>query len=57
MDNELICSCFDVYKDDIVKAIKEKDLDNLQEVMDETDAGNGCGSCHDRIQEILNELL
>ena len=55
-EDKLICNCFDVYKSDIVKAIKTKELTNLQEVMDDTDAGNGCGSCHDAIQEILDEV-
>jgi NifU-like protein len=55
-EDKLICNCFDVYKSDIVKAIKTNELTNLQEVMDATDAGNGCGSCHDSIQEILDEI-
>ena len=52
----LICSCFDVYKSEIVKAIKGNELTNLQEVMDVTDAGTGCGSCHEKIQDILDEV-
>jgi len=57
MENDnLVCSCFDVYKSEIVKAIKGNKLTNLQEVMDVTDAGTGCGSCHDTIQEILVEI-
>jgi len=55
-DDKLICSCFDVYKSEIVKAIKGNELTNLQEVMDVTDAGTGCGSCHEAIQEILDEV-
>ncbi len=55
-EDKLICTCFDVYKSDIVKAIKEEELTNLQEVMDATDAGNGCGGCQDEIQEILDEV-
>jgi len=57
MENDkLICTCFDVYKSEIVKAIKGNRLTNLQEVMDVTDAGTGCGSCHEAIQEILDEV-
>jgi NifU-like protein len=55
-EDKLICTCFDVYKSEIVKAIKTKELTNIQEVMDVTDAGTGCGSCHDSIQEILDEV-
>ncbi|MBN2668749.1 MAG: (2Fe-2S)-binding protein [Bacteroidales bacterium] len=55
-EDQLICTCFDVYKSEIVKAIKSKELTTLQEVIDVTDAGNGCGCCHDSIQEILDEI-
>lgn len=55
-EDKLICTCFDVYKSEIVKAIKAKELTNIQEVMDVTDAGTGCSSCHDSIQEILDEI-
>ncbi len=56
-EDKLICSCFDVYKSEIYKAIKGNELTNLQEVMDITSAGTGCGSCHESIQEILDEVL
>ena len=55
-EDKIICTCFDVYKSEIVKAIEGKELTNLQEVMDVTNAGTGCGSCHDAIQEILDEV-
>ena len=55
-NDELICTCFDVYKSEIVKAIEGNRLTNLQEVMDITGAGTGCGSCQDSIQEILDEV-
>lgn len=55
-EDQIICNCFEVYKSEIVKAIKNKELTNIQEVMDVTDAGTGCGSCHDSIQEILDEI-
>ncbi len=54
--DEIICNCLQVYKSTIVEAIKEKDLTNIQDVADETQAGTGCGNCHDDIQEIINEL-
>ena len=55
-EDKIICTCYDVYKSEIVKAIEGNELTNLQEVMDVTNAGTGCGSCHDAIQEILDEI-
>ncbi|MDD4610011.1 MAG: (2Fe-2S)-binding protein [Bacteroidaceae bacterium] len=52
----LICSCNEIYKSEIVKAIKEKGLKTVEEVGDETTAGTGCGGCMDEIQEILDEV-
>ncbi|MGI6338499.1 MAG: (2Fe-2S)-binding protein [Bacteroidales bacterium] len=52
----LICNCNEVYKSEIVKAIKEKGLKTVEEVGEETAAGTGCGGCQDDIQEILDEL-
>lgn len=56
MEDELICTCMDVYKSTIVAAIKEKGLTTVEEVGDETEAGTGCGGCQDAIQEILDEV-
>ena len=56
MSDELICTCMDVYKSEIVKAIKEKGLTTLDEVSDETDAGTGCSSCHEELEAILEEV-
>ena len=55
-EDKLICNCFEVYKSTIVKAIKEEEITNIQEVMDATEAGTGCSSCHDSIQEIIDEV-
>ena len=52
----LICSCNEIYKSEIVKAIKEKGLKTVEEVGEETTAGTGCGGCVDEIQEILDEI-
>ncbi|MGZ2369520.1 (2Fe-2S)-binding protein [Ancylomarina sp. YFZ004] len=52
----LICSCMDLYKNELVKVIKEKDLKTVEEVGDETQAGTICGECVDDIQAILDDL-
>ncbi len=55
-DDELICTCQEVYKSTIVKAIKEKGLKTVEEVGEATEAGTGCGQCQDDIQKILDEI-
>jgi len=55
-NNELICTCMEIYRDTIVKAIKEQKLTTVEEVGEVTDAGTACGECQEIIQEILNEI-
>ncbi len=52
----LICNCNEVYKSTIVEAIRSKGLTTVQEIMDETDAGTGCGTCEDDLEAILIEV-
>ena len=57
MENDvLICTCNEIYKSAIVKAIKEKGLKTVEEVGEETTASTVCGQCQDDIQEILDEI-
>jgi NAD(P)H-nitrite reductase large subunit len=55
-EDTLICTCNEIYKSAIVKAIKEKGLKTVEEVGDETTAGAVSGQCQDDIQDILNEI-
>ena len=57
MGNDVvICNCNEIYKSEIVKAIKEKGLKTVEEVGEATTAGTVCGQCQDDIQDILDEL-
>lgn len=55
-DNEIVCNCMGVTRGEIVKAIKEKHLETVEQVGEITDAGTGCGGCQDDIQAILDEI-
>jgi len=55
-DDVVICNFNEIYKSEIVKAIKEKGLKTVEEVVEETTAGTVCGQCLDDIKEILDEL-
>ncbi|OJV22990.1 MAG: nitrite reductase [Bacteroidetes bacterium 41-46] len=54
MEDQIICTCNEIYRSEIVKAIKEKGLKTVEEIGEETSAGTVCGMCIDDIQEILD---
>jgi len=54
--NEIICNCMQVTRGEIIDAIKEKGLQTVMEVGDETEAGTACGSCVEDIEKILKEV-
>jgi len=37
--------------------VRENQLATIDDVTDYVKAGGGCGNCHDRIQEIIDEIL
>ena len=47
--NEMICHCFEVSRDEIEKAIREKGLKTVEEVGEATNAGTGCGGERHRV--------
>jgi NifU-like protein len=53
---ELVCECFGVTDLEIKRAIQESNLKTVEEVTNFTKAGGGCGNCHDRIQELIQEV-
>jgi len=53
MEDNIICHCMDVSEHEIVDAIKNKNAVTVQDIMDITGAGTGCGSCVDDLDEIL----
>lgn len=57
MDNPLICLCYDVRKNQILEAIRNKGLTTLEEIQAETQAGTACGCCIEDIELIIEEEL
>ena len=55
-DSEIVCECFGVTESEIVDAINHNNLTTLEQVTDYTKAGGGCGTCHERIEEILQQV-
>ena len=52
-DEALICTCFFVSERTIEREIQTHGLTTVAEVTKACNAGGGCGSCHQLIQEIL----
>ena len=52
-DEALICTCFFVSERTIEREIQTRRLTTVAEVTRSCNAGGGCGSCHQLIQEIL----
>ena len=53
-DEALICTCFFVSERTIEREIAAQGLQSVAEVTRACNAGGGCGSCHQLIQEILD---
>ena len=56
-DSDIVCECFGVTEKEIEDAIVDNSLTTLEQVTDYTKAGGGCGSCHERIEGILQQML
>ena len=54
----LICSCFGISEDAITRVISKNNLETVNAVANNCNAGNGCGSCRMVIEEMIlaNEI-
>jgi len=50
-----ICACFGVGKNTIVKAIKEKNINTVEDIGKSLQAGTNCGSCIPELTALLKE--
>ena len=56
-EGRLVCKCFGVTEDQIVKVVQENQLTTVEEITNFTKAGGGCGDCLGDIAEILQATL
>lgn len=56
LNGEVVCKCYGVTEKEIRRVAMENNLSTIEDVTNYTKAGGGCGSCHGRIQEILDDL-
>jgi len=52
-EGELICECFGIFEEEILKAIEENDLKTVEDITNFTKAGGGCGKCVPDLEELL----
>jgi len=57
IEGEIVCECFGVTDLEIERAVRENNLSTIEDVTDYVKAGGGCGSCHEKIQEIIDSTL
>jgi len=55
-NDEIVCVCMEITRGEIIESIKANKLTTVEEIQDVLEAGTGCGSCIDDLEEILKEV-
>lgn len=55
-EGHMVCTCLGVMEEEIVRVIRENDLDSIDQVTNYCKAGGGCGACKPAIQDILDRV-
>lgn len=55
-EDELICQCFDIHRSFLENEIRANNLKTVEEVVNYTKAGGGCGRCREKIKAVLDEV-
>ena len=56
LEDEVLCTCYNVSENEVRRVIIENQLTTVEEVTNFTKAGGGCGRCRPKIQAILDEI-
>lgn len=57
LEESVLCSCYNVSENEVRRVITENQLTSVEEVMNFTKAGGGCGRCKDNIRKIIDEII
>ena len=55
-EEKIVCHCFNVSEETIIKAIRSNHLKTVEDVTHFTKAGGACGRCKGEIQKILDKV-
>ena len=53
---KIVCTCFGVTEEEIVKVVSEHDLTTVEQVTNYCKAGGGCGGCVGQIEKIIEDI-
>ncbi|MBW2100360.1 MAG: Fe-S cluster assembly protein NifU [Deltaproteobacteria bacterium] len=56
VEGEIVCKCFQVTDMEIERAVRENNLNTIEDVTDYTKAGGGCQKCHEKIKAIIDKV-
>ncbi len=56
VEGEIVCECFGITDVEIERVVREDNLMTVEDVTHYTKAGGGCESCHEKIQEIIDQV-
>lgn len=53
----VVCECFGVTDLEIIRAVRESGLRSVEDIINFTKAGGGCGKCEDKLRELLQQTM
>ncbi|MDO8302349.1 MAG: Fe-S cluster assembly protein NifU [Sedimentisphaerales bacterium] len=56
LSGRVVCTCFGVTEDEIVRVIKDNDLTAVDQVTNYCKAGGGCGGCKGEIEKLILQV-
>jgi NifU-like protein len=56
LSGRVVCTCFGVTEDEIVRVIRENDLTTVDQVTNYCKAGGGCGGCKGEIEKLILQV-
>lgn len=56
LEGRVVCNCFGVTEQELVRVIRDNQLDTVEQVTNYTKAGGGCGNCQGEIEKILETI-
>lgn len=57
LDEHIVCTCFGVSENEILRVIRENGLTGVDEVTNFCKAGGGCGQCRGEIAELIERVV
>lgn len=52
----VVCPCLGVAEDEILEAIKTREIGSVKDIIRYTQAGDGCTACHPLLREYLESV-